>query len=59
MRVEFVVSFMDWKRGDVADLPKDLAERYIGRMGVATVHKPPAKRAKALRNKMETGSSNK
>jgi hypothetical protein len=59
MRVEFVVSFMDWKRGDVADLPKDLAERYIGRMGVAKVHKPPAKRTKAPRNKMVAGSKNK
>lgn len=59
MKVKFVVDFMDWKKGDIADLPKDLAGRYADKMKVAKVHKPAAKRSRSPKNRMATAPINK
>jgi hypothetical protein len=58
MKIKFGVRFMDWKPNDVVELPKERAEQYL-RLKVAKIHKPPAKRKKAPRNKMVTGVKNK
>ena len=45
-RVKFGVRFMDYKKGDTATLPKDVADRYTDKLGVCARVKPrPKKKA--------------
>lgn len=45
MKVKFIAKFMDWKVGEVADISKAAARRYIG-LAVCEAVKPPAKKKK-------------
>lgn len=58
--VRFRVRFMDWQKGDKAELNKRFADKYIG-MGVCDKVKPPVKRkrTKPPSNKMAAASNNK
>ena len=45
MEVKFKVRFMDWQAGEVVNLSKAAALRYIG-LGTCDAVKPPVKRKK-------------
>lgn len=58
--VKFGVRFMDWQKGDKAELKNRFADKYI-KMGVCQKVKPPVKRKRktAPANKMVAGAANK
>lgn len=46
MKVKFIAKFMDWKVGEVADISKAAARRYIDVLAVCEAVKPQAKKKK-------------
>lgn len=58
--VKFRVPFMDWKKGEKANLDKDFAQKYT-RMGLCDAVKPPVKRKRtaAPSNKRARSVNNK
>jgi hypothetical protein len=56
MKIKMRVNFMDWKKGDVVDLPQERADQYL-RLEVCEI--PAKKTAKAPGNKMATGAKKK
>ena len=54
IKLKMRVNFMDWKKGDIVELPKERADQYL-RLKVCEINKA----AKAPRNKMVTGAKNK
>lgn len=58
--VKFRVPFMDWKKGEKANLSKDFAQKYT-KMGLCDAVRPPVKqkRKTAPSNKRIAGAVNK
>jgi len=55
MKIKFKVKFMDWEKGEVADIPDRLAERYIA----ASTAVKATKNKAAPRNKRATAKNTK
>jgi hypothetical protein len=58
VEVKFGVKFLDWKKGEKANLSKRFADKYIA-MGACSAVKPKVKRKAAPSNKMVQGAANK